>query len=827
MADFGVFQILLALVSSACADLGLHFMRSPEPIVAPVGDDVVFECSLNVPAEAVRWRHNGVYLPNDHPTAPRPSPTSRHLVKFNDEKQEGDYQCVAWFGASALASTPAKLTLAQLQPFLYQPPRQYVVTEGNNVVINCPPPVSKPAAIITYRRNSVQLAAESITILPTTGSLLLQNVTEKDNGEYTCSATNYITGLIIDSPLKVIVTVVKPSEPSPPRFLYTSQSKYSVQAGQNVSLECSGVGTPPPNVTWRRTIEPLPKDRAELQPGALRLYDVQPSDNGNYLCELSNGIPPMVAHLVELEVQVPPVVTKGPHNQVAGERTDTELSCEATGAPTPNITWLLNGARVDDDSHMKTDGGKLYIKDIQKRHAGIYQCFAANVVGVTYGSAIIQVSPLQVTAPVANGYGDIDESEPEESSEGAPVSLPPGRGNHKKDHSRKGKRGRKDKKHKAMIPPNRPNITRLTDKSVMVRWTVPPNNGLPIQFFKVQFQDLDASVTRWMTSNEDIQPHIRSYEVDGLITDHHYRFRIAAVYTNNDNKLGRSSTKFHLQKGSPHRKTPLDPPTLTETEAISSSEIKIHWEYLNSVLVPVDGFYVYYRPRSSAADYAKATVEGHNARSFVVTHLQPDTMYEIKMQSFTVGEASQFSTIFTQKTLRLPNATDAPPPDILPPTMPSEKISHGQLYLVLGAVIAGLALLLTLAGAICICYRRSSSLEDHNGAESCDKSGAVEPGLTIQQLEPVTMNGFAHNGKVNGRVGNGFHPRSMNITNNPLADTDHRKNVMELTYMTSQNNNCSSEGRSDIEDERHELELSKRRGSWRGPRHSRTGENYV
>jgi hypothetical protein len=95
-----------------------------------------------------------------------------------------------------------------------------------------------------------------------------------------------------------------------------------------------------------------------------------------------------------------------------------------------------------------------------------------------------------------------------------------------------------------MIPPSRPNITRLTDSSVMVRWGVPPNNGLPIQFFKVQYREMTRTgngrrrdggsgarsrgpsqnkSSRWMTNNEDIPPHIRSYEVDGLETDHTYR----------------------------------------------------------------------------------------------------------------------------------------------------------------------------------------------------------------------------------------------------------------------------------------------------------------
>ena len=89
-----------------------------------------------------------------------------------------------------------------------------------------------------------------------------------------------------------------------------------------------------------------------------------------------------------------------------------------------------------------------------------------------------------------------------------------------------------------MIPPSRPNIIRLTDESVMVRWTVPPNKGLPIEFFKVQFKEADKKGSRWKTIDEDVPTHIRSYEVTGLKSSQTYRFRIAAVYSNNDNKLG-------------------------------------------------------------------------------------------------------------------------------------------------------------------------------------------------------------------------------------------------------------------------------------------------
>lgn len=71
-------------------------MRSPEPIVAPPGDEVVFECSLNVPAEIVRWRHNGDLMSMDHSpdSAVRRSSSAHLVVKVTDEKQAGDYQVI-------------------------------------------------------------------------------------------------------------------------------------------------------------------------------------------------------------------------------------------------------------------------------------------------------------------------------------------------------------------------------------------------------------------------------------------------------------------------------------------------------------------------------------------------------------------------------------------------------------------------------------------------------------------------------------------------------------------------------------------------------------
>lgn len=86
-------------ISFVFLEMGWWFVRSPEPIVAPPGDEVVFECSLNVPAEQVRWRHGGHFLHHNHGNDTSSSGSGNHsnkssrlVVRVHDEHQAGDYQ---------------------------------------------------------------------------------------------------------------------------------------------------------------------------------------------------------------------------------------------------------------------------------------------------------------------------------------------------------------------------------------------------------------------------------------------------------------------------------------------------------------------------------------------------------------------------------------------------------------------------------------------------------------------------------------------------------------------------------------------------------------
>lgn len=261
-----------------------------------------------------------------------------------------------------------------------------------------------------------------------------------------------------------------------------------------------------------------------------------------------------------------------------------------------------------------------------------------------------------------------------------------------------------------MIPPSRPNITRLSDESVMIRWSVPSTDGLPIQFFKVQYRMLgdptkNIARTQWMTENEDIPPYTRSYEVNNLKSDHLYRFRIVAVYSNNDNKEGAASGKFHLQRGSQLglTKNHLLAPTLTRIEPVSQQAVVLHWQFPLHLPHPIDGFYAYYRAATTAGEYSKATVDSSTARHFKIDHLEPGTAYEFKLQSFTASAASDFSAILTGRTLKPPT----PPPTVPSVIAASEGADRAEEFPKYMLVTGGIVVVFLLFSLIlCCCMGR-------------------------------------------------------------------------------------------------------------------------
>lgn len=552
----------------------------------------------------------------------------------------GDYQCLAHYGAFVVASVPWRITLATLNNNLDQHTSLIIknikVVEGNTVNWRCEPPESNPEAYVDYLKNSNYISPENLFAR---NLLVLKNVTTKDTGRYTCKAGNSVAAvpsmkLHSELDLKVVESDIEHA----PMFIIPPRSVYMVNKGDSVFMECAAVGNPIPHHEWKKRSGTIDATRSELVNGGLVIKNVSSSDEGVYECVHKNKLD-SVRHQITLIYYEPPRIDCLDDSRVEVNQGDNlDLNCTVTGTPEPRISWFLNGYSVVNDRRIEAIGNKIYFRSVEKKHAGNLQIFARNIVETVYKSIRIFVIPLPTTA---ENVGE------------RPIG--PSRRYNKNGGSRKN-----SKHNKMMVPPSKPIIVKLNDEAVVVRWNVSNKHGLPIQFFKVQYRDLGpgnahehhnkGKGSKWNTSEEDIPSNIRNKEVNNLKSDHWYRFRIAAVYTNNDNKNSLNSEKFFLKKMNFYAKNPLPVPMITKTDTINSTAVRIHWKTDTTSNVSVSGFFVMHNSASSAGDYSRAAVDDPKATSFILTNLQPATFYDIKLQSLYKDLTSEFSSIMKANT---------------------------------------------------------------------------------------------------------------------------------------------------------------------------------
>lgn len=542
-------------------------------ITVPINFDTTIVCTMNIAPDDFQWK----FYPLSERDASNPkahiSLTNSNYEFINSSKYEnnkktstlnlqakssdiaGDYQCLAIYGASVVASIPWRLTIANLTEFPKQDKIDITVLPGNTINWRCEPPPANPEPYIDYHKNGIYVQPRVVT-----KSLIITKVTSESSGNYSCKAGNVCGDLV--SPVLLNLKVDKWANHGPPRFIIPPKTVYNVTKGDSVFLECSAVGNPIPTVVWGKNSGMIPAGRGELTDGGLIIRNVSASDNGSYECIHKNRYGE-IRHTIILNYNEPPSINCQLDSTDVTQGDNLDLECEVRGIPEPEITWFLNGFVVKDNK-IETRNNKIYFKPTEKRHAGNLQIFARNFVKTVYSSIFIKVIPLSTT------QDNISDN-----------PIPPTRGSHR------GGNPRKYNNHAKMYPPSKPNITGISDEAVVVRWTV-QNKGLPIRFFKVQYKELVPANShdhhrgkgKWMTDNTDIESHIRSYQVNNLKPDHWYRFRIAAVYNNSDNKNSPNSEKFHLRKLDFDKRNPLPVPLITKTESINTTAVKIYWKVI-------------------------------------------------------------------------------------------------------------------------------------------------------------------------------------------------------------------------------------------------------
>ncbi|XP_031772528.1 Down syndrome cell adhesion molecule-like protein Dscam2 isoform X5 [Apis florea] len=263
------------------------------------------------------------------------------------------------------------------------------------------------------RRQPVQLNER---VRQVSGTLIIREARVEDSGKYLCIVNNSVGGESVETVLTVTAPLGAEIDPS----------TQTIDFGRSAIFTCNVRGNPIKTISWLKDGKPL-----GLEEAVLRIESVKKEDKGMYQCFVRNDQESAQA-TAELKLGgrfEPPQIRQAFAEETLQPGPSMYLKCIASGNPTPEITWELDGKRLSNTERLQvgqyvTVNGdvvsNLNISSTHTNDGGLYKCIAASKVGSAehsarlnvYGlpfirhmdkKAIVAGETLRVTCPVA-GY---------------------------------------------------------------------------------------------------------------------------------------------------------------------------------------------------------------------------------------------------------------------------------------------------------------------------------------------------------------------------------------------------------------------------------------
>ncbi|XP_009996158.1 PREDICTED: hemicentin-1 [Chaetura pelagica] len=338
--------------------------------------------SSGIPPPSLTWKKNGSPLVADLSGRVRILSGGRQLqISIAEKSDAASYSCVA---SNVAGSAKKEYSLqVYIRPTILNSgshPSEVVVTQGSEISLECQAQ-GTPQPAVSWLRDGRALPGSGDIALRHQGRVLhLRNARVSDTGRYVCVAAN-VAGL---ADMKYDLSVHVP--PSIAGDLQMPEN-ISIVEKNPVSLICEASGIPLPSITWLRNGWPVTSNSSLriLSGGrALRLTHTRVADEGRYTCVVTNAAGE-VRKDFDLSVLVPPgIVGENKLEDVkVKEKHRVTLTCEMTGNPVPQISWMKDGqALAEDGDHKFLSSGRfLQITNAQVTDTGRYTCIASNTAG--------------------------------------------------------------------------------------------------------------------------------------------------------------------------------------------------------------------------------------------------------------------------------------------------------------------------------------------------------------------------------------------------------------------------------------------------------------
>ena len=251
------------------------------------------------------------------------------------------------------------------------------ICAGENLILYCE---ALYAATYTWYKGTDRtnaLTTSSKYLIFSDGRLQIQNPNANDVGTYYCQASNSygvdVIGCAVDTSRGL-------------SFLSTA-SNYIVTLGRSASIRCEARGSVGTLISWykddnlaiRSDIEVTTTSPDDRVRSVLSVSNVAPVHNGSYTCTVSS-CGEVLEQTSQLRARQNVAITNFPSSYNYCNGITAIFPCEATGYPTPQISWSLDGVKI-------RSGGNGFEIDSQNRllvingpisKTGYYICNASN-----------------------------------------------------------------------------------------------------------------------------------------------------------------------------------------------------------------------------------------------------------------------------------------------------------------------------------------------------------------------------------------------------------------------------------------------------------------
>nr|XP_037870625.1 Down syndrome cell adhesion molecule-like protein Dscam2 isoform X38 [Bombyx mori] len=332
-----------------------------------------------------------------------------HIRDVGPEDGYKSYQCRTKHrltGETRLSATKGRLVITEpvgrVSPKFTttDKSRAFDAVSGENVTILCPAQAYPAPAFRWYKFIDGTTRKQPVTlddrVKQVSGTLIIKEAKVEDSGKYLCVVNNSVGGESVETVLTVTAPLKATVEPA----------TQTVDFGRPAVFTCRYEGNPVKTITWLKDGKDMKHHDASL-----RIESVKKEDKGMYQCSIRNDQESASAS-AELKLGgrfEPPQIRHSFGEQTFRSGPSLRLKCVASGNPTPDIAWLLDGEKLSSGERLQigqfvtADGNvesHLNISSVQTNDGGLYTCFASSKVGSTSHSARVNIYGLPFVRPM-------------------------------------------------------------------------------------------------------------------------------------------------------------------------------------------------------------------------------------------------------------------------------------------------------------------------------------------------------------------------------------------------------------------------------------------